>query len=342
MTLLATTHPTLIDVAKRLDPDGSVAKVVEILNQTNEILDDMVWLEGNMTTGNKTTVRTGIPAPTWRKLNYGVVPGKSTTAQVTDSCGMLEAYAECDKALVDMSGDPAAFRLSEDRAYIEGFNQEVSQTVFYGNDLIDEAEFTGLSARFNSLSAESADNIVFPDGYANAGGTAPDGADNASVWLVCWGPDTVFGMYPKGSKAGLSVRDMGEVTTESPPGGPTGGKMQAYRTHYKWDCGLVVRDWRYVVRGQFNQEDLTLSASSGPKLIDLMTLMVERLPDIRMGRCAFYMNRRTRAFLRTHISNKIVNSTLSMDNIAGRRVLSFDDIPVRRVDQLLSTETAVS
>jgi len=342
MTLLATTHPTLIDVAKRLDPDGSVAKVVEILNQTNEILDDMVWLEGNMTTGNKTTVRTGIPTPTWRKLNYGVVPGKSTTAQVTDSCGMLEAYAECDKALVDMSGDPAAFRLSEDRAYIEGFNQEVSQTVFYGNDLIDEAEFTGLSARFNSLSAESADNIVFPNGYANAGGTAPDNADNSSIWLVCWGPDTVFGMYPKGSKAGLSVRDMGEVTTESPPGGPTGGKMQAYRTHYKWDCGLVVRDWRYVVRGQFNQEDLTLDAASGPKLIDLMTLMVERLPDIRMGRCAFYVNRRTRAFLRTHISNKIINSTLSMDNIAGRRVLTFDDVPVRRVDQLLATETAVS
>ena len=87
---------------------------------------------------------------------------------------------------------------------------------------------------------------------------------------------------------------------------------------------------------------MTLDAASGPKLIDLMTLMVERLPDIRMGRCAFYVNRRTRAFLRTHISNKITNSTLSMDNIAGRRVLSFDDIPVRRVDQLLSTETAVS
>lgn len=342
MSVLAETHPTLLDVAKRLDPDGSVAKVVEILNQTNEVLDDMVWMEGNTNTGNKTTVRTGIPAPTWRKLNYGVIPGKSTTAQVTDSCGMLEAYAESDKALVDMSGDPAAFRLSEDRAYIEGFNQELSSTLFYGNDLIDDAEFTGFAPRFNSLGAESADNIVFQGGYANAGGAAPDGNDNASIWLICWGPDTVFGMYPKGSKAGLSVRDLGEVTTESPPGGPVGGKMQAYRTHYKWDCGLVVRDWRYVVRGQFNQEDLTKDAASGPDLIDIMTDMVERLPNHRMGRCAFYVNRRTRAFLRKQITSAVKQSTLTMDTVAGRKVLAFDDIPVRRVDSLLSTEAAIS
>lgn len=342
MSVLATTHPTLLDVAKRTDPDGSVAKVVEILNQTNEILDDMVWLEGNMTTGNKTTVRTGIPRPTWRKLNYGVIPNKSTTAQVTDTCGMLEAYAESDKSLVDMSGDPAAFRLSEDRAHIEGMNQEVAETLFYGNDLIDEAEFTGLSARFNSLAAESADNIVFAGGYANAGGSPPEGNDNASIWLVCWGPDTVFGMYPRGSKAGLSVRDLGEVTTESPPGGPVGGKMQAYRSHYKWDVGLVVRDWRYVVRGQFDQEDLTTDATTGPNLIDIMTDMVERLPNHSMGRCAFYVNRRTRSFLRKQITSAVKNSTLSMDTVAGKRVLAFDDIPVRRVDSLLATEAAIA
>jgi hypothetical protein len=33
---LSVTNPTLLDLAKTLDPDGKVADIVEILNQTNE------------------------------------------------------------------------------------------------------------------------------------------------------------------------------------------------------------------------------------------------------------------------------------------------------------------
>lgn len=335
MATLAATHPTLTDVATRADPDGKIAKVVEILNQTNEVLEDAVWVEGNLPTGHKTTVRTGIPAPTWRKLNYGVVPTKSNTAQVTDTCGNLEAYAEVDKDLADLNGNTDAFRLSEDKAFIEGMNQEMTQTLFYGNDLIDEAEFTGLSARYNSLSAQSADNIVQQAGT--------DNADNTSVWLVVWSPETVHMIYPKGIPTGLQVTDKGQVTLEAAPGGPAGGRMEAYRTHYKWGGGLSVRDWRYVVRVQFNQEDLTKDATTGPDLIDLLTEAVERLPTgaASMGRAAFYGNRRVRTFLRKQITSAVKQSTLTMDTVAGKRVLAFDDIPFRRCDQLVNTEAAI-
>jgi len=333
MAVLATTHPTLRDVAARTDPNGNIADLVEILNLTNQVLDDAVWIEGNLPTGHKTTVRSGLPQPTWRKLNYGVQPTKSRTVQVTDSTGMLEAYAEVDKALADLNGNTAAWRMSEELAHIEGMNQEMVQTLFYGNDLVDEAEFTGFSARFNSQSAENFDNVVF------AGGVVPDGNDNASVWLICWGPNTVHMIYPKGSKAGLQIEDKGQVTLESAPGG--GGRMEAYRTHYRWDAGLTVRDWRYVVRGQYNQEDLVKDATTGPDLIDLMTDMVERLPAISMGRCAFYANRRAMSFLRRQIRNAVRNSTLSMVDIAGKQVVAFDGIPVRRVDALLDTEATI-
>lgn len=332
MTVLATTHPTLLDVATRSDPDGKISQIVEILNQTNEILEDAVWVEGNLPTGHKTTVRTGIPTPTWRKLNYGVLPTKSHTAQITDTVGNLEAYAEVDKDLADLNGNTDAWRLSEDKAHIEGMNVELAQTLFYGNDLLEEAEFTGFSARFNSASAASADNIVRQQGL--------EGNDNSSIWLVVWAPETVHMIYPKGLPTGLQVTDKGQVTLESAVAGPVGGRMEAYRTHYKWGAGLTVRDWRYVVRIQYNQEDLTKDASTGPDLIDLMTEAVERLPSIGMGRPAFYMNRRTRTFLRKQIKNQAIN-TLTMDQVAGKRVLAFDDIPVRRVDTLLSTEAAI-
>src|SRR5687768_15162921 len=99
MAILATTHPTLLDVSKRLDANGDIDKLVEILNMQNEIIEDMTFIEANEFTGHRSSIRTGLPAPTWRKLYGGVQPTKSTSVQVTDSMGMLEAYAEVDKAL---------------------------------------------------------------------------------------------------------------------------------------------------------------------------------------------------------------------------------------------------
>lgn len=334
MTALATTHPTLLDIATRSDPDGKIAQVVEILSQTNEILEDAVWVEGNLPTGHKTTVRTGIPEPTWRKLNYGVLPTKGHTAQITDSVGNLEAYAEVDKMLADLNGNEAAWRLSEDKAHIQGMNNEMGATLFYGNDLVDEAEFTGLAPRFNSLSANSGANIVQ--------GTSTDGNDNSSIWLIVWSPETVHMIYPKGIPTGLHVEDKGQVTLENAPGGPTGGRMEAYRTHYQWAAGLTVRDWRYVVRIQYNQEDLVKDAATGPDLIDLMTDALERVQDLNMGRPAFYMNRRARSFLRRQMRNSIKNSTLDYETMAGKRVLALDGVPIRRTDALTKTEAAIT
>ncbi len=334
MSVLATTHPTLIDVAKRLDPGGKVDRIVEMLNLTNSIIDDAVWIEGNLPTGHRTTVRTGIPRPTWRRLNYGVVPTKSTTAQITAATGNLEAYAEVDKDIADLNGNTEAWRLSEDQAHLEGIAQELAETIIYGNDLVDEAEFTGFAAHYNSLSAENADNIVRP-----AAGV--DNSDNSSIYLVVWGPNTVHMIYPKGSQGGIHSEDKGQVTLESAPGGPVGGRMEAYRTHYKSQAGLVVRDWRYVVRIQFNQEDLVSDAATGPDLVDLLTDAVERIPSLGMGRAVFYANRRTMTFLRKQIKNAVKNSTLTMEDISGKKVVAFDGIPFKRVDAILNTEAAI-
>ena len=234
MAVLSTTNPTLADVAKRYDADGKIDTIVELLSETNEVLDDMTFLEGNLPTGHKTTVRSGLPSSTWRKLNYGVQPSKSTTVQITDTAGMLEAYAEVDKALADLNGNTASFRLSEDRAFLESMNQTMASTLFYGDTGTDPEKFMGLGPRYNSLSAESGDNIIVGGG---------SGSDNTSIWLVCWGPNTCHGIYPKGSQAGLKHQDLGEVTLED----AASGKYQGYRTHYKWDIGMSLRDWRYVV-----------------------------------------------------------------------------------------------
>lgn len=331
MAVLATTHPTLVDFANRQDPNGQIAAIVEILNQTNEVLDDMVWVEGNLPTGNKTTVRTGLPKPTWRKMYGGVQPSKSTTAQITDNTGMLEAYAEVDKAMADLNGNTAAYRLSEDRAHIEGISEELAQTIFYGNEGVKAEAFTGFSPRYNDLSAGNADNII------DAGGT---GSDNASIWLIGWGPQSTFGIIPKGSTAGLQMTDKGQVTIENIDG--NGGRMEAYRTHYRFDAGLTVKDWRYVVRiANIDKSLLSKDASTGADLLSLMADAVERLPALGGVRPVFYANRTIRSWLRKQAINATKQSTLTMERIMDRSFPAWDGIPIKRVDRLAADEARV-
>lgn len=339
MAVLNATNPTLLDLAQLKDPDGRIADVVEILNETNQVLLDMTWVEGNLETGNKTTVRTGIPAPTWRKMYGGVQPNKSTVTAVTDNTGMMEAYAEVDKALADLSGDVSKFRESEDKPHIEGMNQEMSDTLFYGNETTEPEAFTGLSPRYNSLSAENADNIV-------VGGGA--GSDNASIWLIVWGPNTVHGIIPKGSTAGLQVTDKGQVTIEDASDGSNTGRMEAYRTHYKWDAGLTVRDWRYIVRIPNIDKSLLSTVytagafATGAHLPNLMFDAMYRIPNLSMGRAVFYMSRNILTTLRQQLAAAVQGSTLTVENVGGVFTESFNGIPIRRCDSLSADEALVS
>lgn len=325
-------YPTLVDVVKATDPDGGIAVVAEILNETNEILEDWVMIEGNLPTGHRTTVRTGIPAPTWRQLYGGVQPTKSSRAQITDSCGMMEAYAEVDKALADLNGNTNEFRLSEDRAHIEGMSQEAADSLFSADESVDPEKFTGLNPRFDSLSAENGDNII------DGGGS---GADNASIWLIGWGPNTVHGIYPKGSQAGLQMNDKGQVTIENVDG--SNGRMEAYRTHYRWDLGLTVRDWRYVVRiANIDRSALTTDASSGANLPELMFQAQEEIPNLSAARFGWYMDKSIRTKVRQQVANGISASTLTWEDVGGKRIMSVDGIPMRRCDALSPDEAQVT
>ena len=279
MATLATNFLTLADWSKRVDPDGNVPVVAELLSQSNEILEDALFSEGNLPTGHRVTIRTGLPTAYWRSINQGVPPSKSTTVQVDESVGMLEAYAKVDKDLALLNGNTAAFRLSEDSAFLEAMNQTQAQTLFYGNPGSDPRQFLGLSTRYGTISgAGNAQNIL------DAGGTS---SNNASIWLTVWGDNSVFCTFPKGSQAGLVHQDQGELTVYDANGNP----YQAYQTHYQWKNGLVVKDWRYVVRiCNINTANL-VAETAAADIVKLMSRALDRIPNLNLGKPAFYMNR---------------------------------------------------
>lgn len=328
MSTLSVMNPTLADLAKLHDPDGNVAQIVEILNQNNGILDDVTFKEGNEAMGHRSTIRTGIPAPTWRKMYGYVAPTKGTTAQVVDNCGMLTARSQIDAKEAEFNGNEAAWRMSEDAVHLEGMAQEFAESLFYANEATAPEEFTGFAPRYNDLSAESADNII--DAFSGSGG------DLTSIYLVVWSPQSIFCFSPKGGKSGLSMTDMGLQTISD----SSGGRMEVYETKYEHDVGLCVRDWRQAGRiANIDVSDLATIANA-QKLIGYMIDLSERIHNLGAGRAAWYCSRTVRTHLRKAVLESVSNQ-LTFDTVAGKRILAFDGIPVRRVDKISHTETRV-
>lgn len=329
---------TLADWAKMLDPDGRVAQVAELLSQKNEIVNDIMFKEGNLITGERLTMRTGLPTVYWRLYNQGVAKSKGTTAQIDEGVGMLEGRSEIDVKLAELGGDVAGSRFTEAEAFLESMAQELAQTLFYGNAGTAPEEFNGLAIRFASRSASVANsaNIIH-------GGSSD--TDNTSIWLVAWGSNTVYGIFPKGSKAGIIHQDLGEGDAFD----ASNRRFRAYMDRYEFNGGLALKDWRGVVRiANIDVSALVADAAGASvKLIEYMAKAIDRLPNgTATGKCAFYCNRTIASMLRLQALNKsIANLGIekSIDQF-GREIqqLTFLGIPVRLCDQILSTEALVS
>lgn len=347
MTTLTSKFLTLADLARRLDPDGKIAVIAELLSQNNDIVDDIMMREANGTTGHQSTVRTGLPALTWRLLNQGVPPTKSTTAQVIDSFGSLTGYSVVDKKEAQMSGDIEHFRLTEDWAFMENMSQQVATTIFYGNSAVNPQQFTGLAPRFSTVSTATAQNAI---NVLDAGGT---GSTNTSIWLLGHGPKSFFGIYPKGSKAGLTHINHGDtrlwLDSNSNP-------YETYQSYFEWDIGIVVSDWRYIVR-ICNIDVTLLGGSTAANLITLLTKAVHRPPIMPRGvapvqktdapdeempsmRWAFYCNRTVNQYLDLQAQNK-TNILLKMTEWDGHSILSYRGIPIKTCDALTNSEARV-
>lgn len=334
MTTINNSVMSLLDLAKRTDPNGKrTTSIVELLSQSNEMLADMVFREGNQDTGHRITVRTGLPSVTWRLLNQGVTPSKSTTAQIEEKTGILEAWSEVEEEVAKLGGDINANRLSEGMAFLEAMNQEMQQTLIYGNSGTAPEEFMGLAPRYATKSgATNGANVI------DGGGT---GNDNTSIWLVFWGENSVFGLVPKGSKAGIQHNDYGIQTVQDATGIGT-ARMRAYQERWQWKAGIALKDWRYVVRiANIDMSNLVAQVAAAD-LLKLMAAATHIPPTQGLGKAVFYMNRSVFAALDVQRFDAVqVGGGITYDNVDGKRIYSFRGIPIRIVDSILETEARV-
>lgn len=325
---------TLVDWAKRRDVTGRILPIIELLDVQNSIVNDIPWMEGNMPTGHRVAARTGLPAVAWRLLNQGVTPGKSTVAHTDETCGMMEAWSEVDRDLAELGGNVNEFRYTESIAFAESMRQELASTVFYGNAGLNPEEITGMSVRYSSLSAVNAQNII-----NGAGGTANQ---QISIWLIGWGPNSAFGIFPKGTVAGLRHEDKGLVTIQDSTGIGT-GRMDVYQEHWQWKVGIALKDWRYAVRFCNIDQPALIANTSPPDLFEGLSKMVHRIPNLNACKPVLYMNRTTFQFLDIQARDQVsAGGGLTYANVDGMMRYYFRGIPIHIEDALLETEAVVS
>src|SRR5262245_7176687 len=137
MATLGSAYVTALDVAKQENPDGSIADIAEILNQSTPLQSILPMVRSNTDPSHVMTVRTGMPQPSLRRLNEGIGPTKSTNAQVEDTMCHME-----DRGVLDVDtpagGNLAQVRINENKAKIQGFGQYSEYLMWYGATSIDE------------------------------------------------------------------------------------------------------------------------------------------------------------------------------------------------------------
>jgi hypothetical protein len=329
---------TLLEIAKRLDPDGKLADVAEVLHETNPIVKDLVLKPANMKVANRVTIRTKLPTVAFTRLNKGVPRSKSATKQITDSIGLLAGRSEVDSRAKHVT-NVKAYRWDEDQTYLESMAQTMAETIFYGDEASDDSAFTGFHPRFADMSETPT------TGYANqvvgAGGT---GSDNTSIFVIDHHERYIYGIYPEegGGVGGLETEDRGmqQVTDDD------GHAFDAWVTKYDWALGIVVKDHRHF--GRLCNIDVGDLETAGQASGDVSANIARGLIRV-LGRMQPANGARRIAYCRQEVLTALeqqllvrTNVNFSMGEWAGMPVLTFRGIPLVRCDQISIAEPALS
>lgn len=321
-TINVSSQFTMLELANRTN-NKDVIEIANVLAQANDIVSDAYWVEANQKNGHVGTKATLLPSGTWRQANQGAGISAASTRQVTEPIGRLEDFSDIDEAILDLNAEKkGAIRSGEDKLHLEGLAQEMAETIIYGDRATTPEQPDGLATRYDALSMAN----VF-----SAGGK---GSDTTSLWLIKWGEMAFHLVYPKGTPVGLHFEDKGRVRVT-----PEAGKVYyAYETQFVVNMGLFVHDDRCVQR----IANIETSGSENTLDDDQIVQAINNLPRLGGGAgSVIYVNKTLKTQLDILAKDRI-NVNYTTDNAFGEPVTRFRGIPVRMVEQIKDTETAIS
>lgn len=326
-------YVTMLDVAKK----GN--RVAEVLSLRNSALKDIPYTQMNEGTIHKESIRSFLPSPVYRKANQGLAPTKGGLEERTFSASHFESRSSIDQMVAERGGKDRVKinRWNQAMAHIQGMANEHGTNLIYGSPSGEGNKEPGLADIYYSVSSTV-------NTYKNVIDFNGTGSDNTSVYLVNWGPDSIFGVYPAGTTAGLSRTDYsaGGKLVQIPMLDASGAASNyyGYDEIFKIDHGLVVKDWRQAVR-ICNIDVSDFSGASPADLLSAMVIAMYKLDSLE-GNPVFYCNRLVHAVMhKLALSQVKAGGGLTFMNYGGEMVLSFNGIPVRIMDAIAINETRV-
>ena len=326
---------TLPEIMRSQGPNGSTLKLIDVLSQQVPIVEEAYWERANGDTTHEMLRVSSEPTGTLVRYNEGTPNSAATSVPIMEPMCRLEDRLQIDTRILDKAADPIEFRRSREATHFRGLIKTFHSTIFgkngYGARGADMRSIDGLTTRMNAIALNSV--------MSNGGAVA----NMASIWIIKWGTDGVFLTYPQNMSKMLSVTDL----REQPAYDAAGNRYEVVMTKFGWDFGLNIADARAVKRlcninvtpgstvGSFGND--TNVAKGEENMIDL----IETLPMGDTSNTAIYVGPQVMAAFRKRFNAK-GNLFFDQQDVWGRKQLTFQGIPVIRVDTLGADESTIS
>lgn len=313
-------YHTLVELAKRTDPNGNSAELINILAERNPMLEEAHWERANDLNSHEFTQVIELPKGEFGRINKGIAYSAGRTKQVVEPiCEIAEAYCVDDR-LLKKAPSPQEYLAQEAALHVEGMGQTAHATLLYGNRGTNPDAINGFMTRYNSLS--------MTDSVTNNGGS---GADVASILVVNWGRDSAYLAYPR--EFGDFLVEKGPSDQWIQPAAGTGywGKVITWSIN----MGLCIANPKNVQRICNIETTGSSNIFSDDKLITALNKMD------KTDNAVIYVNKAIYTQMQIAFKNR-ANVNFTMQEAWGRPIMHFMGIPVKKCDQMLSTETALS
>lgn len=343
MATIGNSFRGIIDHYASTGHNGNIIPAIEALHRLNPLMQDAYTVEANDGTGHISRIRTGLGDVAWGQLYKGIIQSKGTSAQVRDTTGFVERLATIDTRYLDKVKNPGAERLDEANVALEAIAQDVQVNFFYADTATTPERFKGLAARYNAITNGGAAAAQIVDG----GGT---GSANTSIWMVGWGPSGTGLIHPEGSTAGIQREDKGEQRVYDELNRPYFAKEEYFRQ----DVGVKVSDWRQNVRianidmaaVRAGTVDLFALLRAGYyKMQSRRNTLMETSDGVPTGvKPIIYANRDVLQALDALSTNAGATDNkirLVPDDIAGKEINTYRQMPIRETDALINAESRV-
>jgi hypothetical protein len=337
VTFSAKRNPTMVDIARGKVNGKYDRDIVELAIDSTENLSHFVVLEANDGNNDTTTIRTGIPSFAWTNFYEGVQPSKGSKAQVTNTCGHLEALLQVDARLIKTQEDATQELGDEAYCQSEGMGSEVLSTIFYGNTKVNGRKFNGLSPIYSTLcTPASTDKEASYYTLGAKRSQTPDDSALRSIWLVGHGRMGSALFYPKGTSAGLQRGPVTDQTVTT----ADGKRLRVKEQFFDWTVGFRCKDFRCNVRIA-NIESNNLE-SIDQDLGEVMLKAVSRARKTGVSH-KFYMPKSVYEWLCVKTRRDVKGGgNFSFADFEGKLILHFHGIPIFTEQALETDEEAVA